>query len=183
MERTSHLDKEFIQHLREEKLAQQDRRASYVRLKFSFIIGLFSGVIISLKFDSPISNTFSLGFLYLAPLVAVLFDYYILGGDFAVKRIRAFLSEYDTEQSCEKRWDEFLRQKPKSFMRMNRFWVTNFIYFISISANLYALIKKRASIVEWCLFIGWLFIIMFLWFYLIKIEKIIKDAFITKRST
>ena len=66
---------EFIAHLREEKLAQQDRRAAYVRLKFTFVIGIFSVAFALTKLKSDNDMFYVYGLLYLSPLVAVLFDF------------------------------------------------------------------------------------------------------------
>lgn len=172
---------EFIAHLREEKLKQQDRRASYVRLKFTFVIGLFSiaATLTNLKPEDGMFYVY--GLLYIAPLVSVLFDFYILGGDFAVKRIRTFLNEQDDAGNGEKVWDRFLSRCPKAFMNLNRLWVTNFIFLASIIPIAIHLFSNNAIPAEWGLFIVWVVLIITLGVYLVSIERNIKNVFYNNR--
>jgi len=169
---------EFIGHLREERLRQQDRRASYVRLKFTFVIGLF-GVAATLTKFEPNNGIF---LLYLAPLVALLLDFYILGGEFAVKRIGKFLSEQDRNINGEKIWDQFFLDYPKGFMQLNRFWVTSFISLASIFPIGIHLSKENSTIFEWGIFSSWLIFIISSGFYLVLIEKNIRELFFNNRG-
>ena len=172
---------EFIAHLREEKLAQQDRRAAYVRLKFTFVIGIFSVAFALTKLKSDNDMFYVYGLLYLSPLVAVLFDFYILGGEFAVKRIRTFLSEQDIKGNSEQVWDKFLADCPKGFMKLNRLWTTNFIFVTSVIPVAIHLVKDKASAAEWGLFSIWITLIVGLSIYLVSIERSIRKAFYNNR--
>ncbi len=172
---------EFIAHLREEKLKQQDRRASYVRLKFTFVIGLFSVAATLLNLESDDGIFFIFGLLYIAPLVAVLFDFYILGGEFAVKRIRMFLNEQDTTEDGEKVWDRYLSTCPKEFMNLNRLWVTNFIFLASAIPIANHLYNSTANPAEWGMYAVWLVLLVGLGGYLVSIERNIKDVFYNNR--
>jgi len=170
------IDSEFIKHIREEKLKQQDRRASYVRAKFTFVIGLFG---VESILNSQINREDSIPLnliIYLIPFVTVLFDLYILGGEFAVKRIRGFLSKYDEDGCSEVIWDEYLKQWPKSFMRRNRFWTSNTIFIISILFATLRLSSHAASGLEWVIFSFWILIIFGLVIYLHSIEKMIEKS-------
>lgn len=172
---------EFISHLREEKLRQQDRRASYIRLKFTFVIGLFS-IAAALPSLTPDGGTFYIyGLFYLTPFVAVLFDFYILGGEFAVKRIRAFLHEQDARNDSEKLWDSFLSKKPKEFMGLNRLWVTSSIFFVSIYQVAVRLKMHSVTPIEWSFFGVWVVLIIGLGIYLILIERNIQTVFYDDR--
>lgn len=172
---------EFIAHLREEKLKQQDRRASYVRLKFAFVIGLFSAAATLTKLEPEDGMFYVYGLLYIAPLVAVLFDFYILGGDFAVKRIRMFLNEQDSAGNGEKVWDRFLSKCPKEFMSLNRLWVTNFIFLASAVPIAIHLNNSDAIPTEWGVYTIWIVILVGLGGYLVSIERNIKKVFYNNR--
>lgn len=168
---------EFVSHLREEKLKQQEFRASYVRLKFTFVIGLFSIAATLTTIDSRDGMFYVLGLLYLAPLVAVLFDFYILGGEFAVKRIRTFLNEQDQEEHSEKVWDRYLARCPKAFMQMNRRWVTGFIFAAAFFPLAAYIVNYSAEPHEWGLFTFWIILTSVLQVYLARIEKDIQRVF------
>ncbi len=169
------IDPAFISHLREEKLMQQDRRSAYIRAKFTFVIGLF-GFVAALNSGKQDELSWLSRLVYLIPFVAVLFDLYILGGEFAVKRIRGFLSAYDENMESEKLWDKHLKDWPKGFMRKNRFWVTNGIYIVSIFFVVANLKNGNTSIFEWIWFGVWLITIVGLALYLVSIEKMIDKA-------
>ena len=81
-------DGDFINGLREEILSGQERRSKYVILKLSFIVGLFG--IGSMTISSVSLNSL----IYLVPLVVAIFDLYILGEDFGVKRAGRFIKGF-----------------------------------------------------------------------------------------
>nr|VFJ88124.1 MAG: hypothetical protein BECKLFY1418B_GA0070995_100916 [Candidatus Kentron sp. LFY]VFJ91074.1 MAG: hypothetical protein BECKLFY1418A_GA0070994_101423 [Candidatus Kentron sp. LFY]VFK19399.1 MAG: hypothetical protein BECKLFY1418C_GA0070996_105718 [Candidatus Kentron sp. LFY] len=170
----------FIDHLRQEKLRQQDRRAAYIRVKFSFIIVLFSFTALLHRFSSTNvaeSNQFGIGhinaFLYLIPIVAILFDLYILGGEFAVNRIRSFLQKHDLTGSSEELWGKFVSEKPKQFTNMNRFIVTTTIFSATILMAFINLLINSDYVtwLDWSIFLAWLVVMMFLDYRLFEIER------------
>ena len=114
--------------------------------------------------------------IYLIPFIAALFDIYILGGEFAVKRIRGFLSRYDDTKTSEKVWDEYLNEWPKAFMKNNRLWTTNTINIIAILFILFNRKIAGASIIEWIWFGIWIVIIIAIGMYLRSIEVLIKKS-------
>lgn len=171
------VDPRFISHLREEKLAQQDRRAAHVRSKFTFVVGLFSlATLIDPQATGSLAPANLNLLIFLVPLVSVLFDLYILGGEFAVKRLRGFLSEYDLDGTSEQLWDKHLKAWPKSFMRRNRLWVSCSIYLISILFAFLTMLERGGSTLGWVLFSVWILVIILLELYLISIERLIKRS-------
>ncbi|MDY6904046.1 MAG: hypothetical protein SWH61_05105 [Thermodesulfobacteriota bacterium] len=167
----------FIEHLREEKLRQQDKRAAYIRSKFAFVVGMFGFVVAVTGNNNGDDVSIWLSrFIYLVPFVAFLFDLYILGGEWAIKRIRSFLSTLDSQELCEKKWDAFLDKWPKAFMRNNRLWVTNGIFAIAIIFTVMNLLKCDVSHYEWVWFSLWIICIAVMDIYLFGIENKIRKA-------
>jgi 8-oxo-dGTP pyrophosphatase MutT (NUDIX family) len=93
-------DKSFFEHLYNEKLQTQQARNQLTIQKLVFATTLLGLGSLNLKvgqFDLSI-------LIYLVPWVALIFDFYIMGEDYSVKRIGAFLnthSPYSTEHTWE----------------------------------------------------------------------------------
>ena len=97
---------EFISHLRAEKLKAQDTRGTYTEKKLAYATALlgFGALGTNLGQLSALGGI-NLGLLlYLVPVVALAFDLYILGEDYSVKRIGAFLARKTTDP-LEKEWE------------------------------------------------------------------------------
>src|SRR5258708_35861928 len=126
MRPTGEIDKEFLSRLGNELIRQEDRRADHVKSKFTFVIALSGlvGALQSVKLRDPLAVNL---IIFSIPLVAALFDLYILGGDFAVKRIRSFLIAQDVRNAADRRWADHVEKWPKDFMRHNRRITTRFI--------------------------------------------------------
>lgn len=175
-------DAAFLAHLRNEMLKQQDRRAEHVKSKFTFVIALggLTATLQSVNFEEITQINF---LIYTIPLIASLFDFYILGGEFAVKRIRSFLIISDKDHTAEKQWAYFIKTWPKDFMRWNRSITTGFIniacIFIAIS-NLFAFC---ASALHWIIFTIWLILISWIYNHLLKIELRIRCSFTDNLNT
>lgn len=100
----------FGEKLREEILKSQERRASLIIHKLSFVIATFGlGAVTAEKFQT-------IGLLFLAPIIAFAYDLYIAGEDFGIKRAGGFLGRPDSdaddeerewEKRVEKYWDPF----------------------------------------------------------------------------
>lgn len=167
---------EFCAHLRTEMLKQQDRRAEHVKSKFTFVVALggLTATLQSVKFQDPIAINF---LIYAIPLVAALFDFYILGGEFAVKRIRSFLINEDKNHSAEKQWATFIGTWPKDFMRKNRLLTTGFINLSCAGVAAGNLFVFSANTFQWFIFSSWVISISWLYIHLIGIERTIRDGF------
>lgn len=172
----SNANSEFCAHLRTEMLKQQDRRAEHVKSKFTFVVALggLTATLQSVKFQDPIAINF---LIYAIPLVAALFDFYILGGEFAVKRIRSFLIIEDKDHTAEKQWAAFLGTWPKDFMRKNRLITTGFINIASVGVAAGNLLVFCANTFQWFIFIFWVISISCIYIHLVGIERTIRAGF------
>jgi hypothetical protein len=105
-------DAASLRALREEIAATQGRRAAYVRQKMGFLIALLGvgGVATSGSVATPL--------LFLVPVVAFVFDLYILGEDFAVKRAGTFLRESPTVPNEERLWEQFCEKSRDPFSHL-----------------------------------------------------------------
>jgi isopentenyldiphosphate isomerase len=101
---------EFINHLREEKIRTQEERTKYTLQKLAFVTGLMSIGSLNLAVGNI---DFSL-LLYLAPWVAIAFDFYILGEDYSIKRIGAFLKAKSPAQ-IERQWEQWVANNRDPF--------------------------------------------------------------------
>ena len=99
-------DAEFITQLRQEIMDAQNRRFRYVIAKISFIISLLGlGTIASSDVTGEISH-FSTGpLLYLVPFVIFVFDLYIVGEDFGIKRAGGFIRVLESASPAERDWE------------------------------------------------------------------------------
>lgn len=107
---------DFLKHLRSEKLKAQESRMTYTLKKLAYAttpLGLGS-----LNVDiEQITTTgpMNLGcLLYLAPLVALAFDLYVLAEDYSVKRFGAFLGE-NSPDVLERGWENWISQNRDLF--------------------------------------------------------------------
>jgi len=99
---------EFLKHLREEKLAAEELRGTYILRKLAYATALLGVGSLSIE-------RFKLSFLlYLVPLVAFAFDLYILAEDYSVKRFGAFLGSRSTD-TLERRWEKWIAQNRDPF--------------------------------------------------------------------
>jgi hypothetical protein len=105
----------FLASLHEEKLRSQERRGTLVLRKLTWVTGLFA--IGSLKVTSL--GTATLDFiliLYVVPVVSIVFDLYITGENYGVKRMGAFVRQHMPEE-YEGIWEAWLRDKRDVFSR------------------------------------------------------------------
>lgn len=103
-----HTGSEFIKTLREEILKAQDRRNSYVKQKLGFAVALLGvgsasiyGNIVGVDADTSV-------LLYLVPLTAFVFDLYIFGEDFGIKRVGIFIKNSQSARLEEVVWETFV---------------------------------------------------------------------------
>jgi hypothetical protein len=104
------VEKEFFKNLREEKLHAQDARNHLTIQKLTFATALIG--LGAIKLEAGVVNTTLLA--YLTPFVAIVFDFYILGEDYSVKRLGAFMGAYSTEK-IERDWEEWVRKHRDPF--------------------------------------------------------------------
>jgi len=106
----------FLKHLRSEKLKAQEWRTTYTFKKLAYATALLG--LGSLNID--IGQITALGrvnlglLLYLAPLVALAFDLYILAEDYSVKRFGAFLRQKSPD-ALERGWEKWISEHRDPF--------------------------------------------------------------------
>jgi hypothetical protein len=102
-------DTEFIRHLHAEKLTAEEARTNFTLRKLTYVTALLG--LGSLEIDvGQVTATGALNLgalLYLAPLVALASDLYILAEDYSVKRIGAFLGK-NSPDPLEHSWEEWV---------------------------------------------------------------------------
>ncbi len=105
-------DPAFIEHLHEEKLRTQADRTRYVAQKLAFVTGLMGLGSLGIG-GEPMNLDFG-NLLLLAPWVATAFDLYVLGEDYSVKRIGAFLQAYG-HSDIEHVWEAWVTEHRDHF--------------------------------------------------------------------
>ena len=110
------VEPEFISHLRAEKLKAQDTRGTYTEKKLAYATALLGfGALGTNLGQLSALGSINLGLLlYLVPVVALAFDLYILGEDYSVKRIGAFLARKTTDP-LEKEWEAWAAKNRDPF--------------------------------------------------------------------
>ena len=96
-------DTDFLTALRREIGAHQKECASMTRAKLVFVISLLG------LGSSSLGTTKTSSLLYLAPIVGYLFDLYMLGFDFGIKRAGLFMLRSPAAAPLEQRWEELVR--------------------------------------------------------------------------
>jgi hypothetical protein len=94
---------DFLKDLRSEIETSQQRRANFVKMKLGAIIGIFG--LGSIKINN-IPTTF---ILFLVPLIVLVFDLFIIGEDFGVKRAGRFILDNPAAPDQEQRWERTVR--------------------------------------------------------------------------
>lgn len=107
---TTGTEKEFLKSLRDEKIRTQEARNHLTIQKLTFATALIG--LGAIKLEAGVVNTSLLA--YLTPWVAIVFDFYILGEDYSVKRLGAFLQAYSGE-TLERRWEKWVSQHRDPF--------------------------------------------------------------------
>lgn len=115
--------KEFIDHLRQEKLETQKHRVEFIKLKFLLVVGLFG--VGNWNF-AEFSNNYLL--LYLIPFVGFAIDLYIHGENFAVRRIGYFLRENVRYVPVERTWEYFVSNNRDKYTRTGIYAVSILIF-------------------------------------------------------
>lgn len=105
----------FLRVLHEEKLRSQERRHALITRKLSWVTGLLAVGSIRIEFvdGQPFSG---LILLYLAPIAAAVFDLYIYGENFGIKRMGVFVRTR-FPNDIEGIWETFLVDKRDRFSR------------------------------------------------------------------
>ncbi|MFA5264007.1 MAG: hypothetical protein WC378_09270 [Opitutaceae bacterium] len=103
-------ESEFVKELRQELSQSQSKRADYIKLKLAFTTALL-GAGAFIQTDKTVGNPM----LLIVPLVCLIFDLYIFGEDFSVKRAGKFLSLSPYCPREERIWEEVVSKNRDPF--------------------------------------------------------------------
>ncbi len=164
--------KDFLKELRDEIGRSQDRRTTYIKYKLMFnvsLLGIGSASII----NSSTNKLMISSLLYIVPLVGLVFDLYIFGEDFGVKRAGAFIKNSGEAAFTETLWEKFVEK--------NRDWysyVANPVSSLLIVAGAtFGILKSKPNLI---LFTLWLLVSIFFasfGFFYIIIQKIMASSY------
>jgi hypothetical protein len=98
-------DGDFIKDLRAEIAAGQQRRASFVKMKLTAIISIFGLGSIKVSF---LPTSLLLG---LVPLIVLVFDLFIIGENFGIRRAGRFILTSSGAPPEEIRWESIVKEK------------------------------------------------------------------------
>lgn len=93
----------FIEDLRRQIFAAENRRASLVRQKMAFVIVLMT--LGSISIMSTTTNIRTWGLFYFVPFIALVFDFCILAESFVINRARLFIRKSPMTPEEEKLWE------------------------------------------------------------------------------
>lgn len=105
-------DREFLSDLRKEIMATQDARLKLTLQKLLFITGLL-GIGSSLATNNSVKD--SANPVLLAPLIAYIYDFFIEGENFGIRRIGTFIKNLNLAPKSERVWEEILNEKKEGF--------------------------------------------------------------------
>jgi len=156
---------EFEDRIYKELATVQDQRIKLSVLKITFITGLLGvGALKLTKTDWPVGPA-----IYLAPLVAVLFDILGMNATISIKRIGAFL-RIGGNGTGEEQWQKFLGAHPSSFGSVGSIGFT----MITFLAAVMVLFEKGQWIPLWLVQLLWFGGIFIVWCFFRRWERYIR---------
>lgn len=156
---------DFLKDLRTEIAASQLRRVNYIRLKLGAIVGIFG--LGSARFNSLPTDFL----LCLTPLVVFVFDLYITGEDFAIKRAGRFILYNPCVPGEEKRWERTVRENRNPVAPFAHL-ITSLI-FLGIAALYLLHIQAQYPIYYWAWFaFGCAFLLSSWWYEQILVKRL-----------
>jgi hypothetical protein len=146
---------DFRARLRNELVSSQQTRAALIRQKLVFIIGTLGlGTVSRSWHDSP-------SMLYLVPLIATVFDLYVAGEDFGVKRAGAYLSSSSLSAAAdEMAWERFAEANRDHFSRIAN-PLASVLALLGAAGVLW--LTERESGIYWLWLLGFLAVIGLVW--------------------
>ena len=146
--------------LREEINESKKMRHEFVMRKFAFSTGLL-GVGALVTKENLLENIDFAALLYLVPLVAVAFDFYILAEDYRIKRVGEFLKRGQALSQEDKDWEAFCSKHPNKLAAFAYVLVTA-LYFTGSAIVILQNDPNQVFFYSWAAVIV-IFEIFFLW--------------------
>lgn len=148
---------DFLNDLRSELREAQEKRAAFVRQKFTYVIGFLGIGSLSIGDFRPSA------LLYLAPFISFTFDLYIVGEDFGIKRIGGFLGRKESKAPDEeKKWEKWVRQNRDPFSKMAGSLLSIMVFLASI---LVLWSQERNNLIYWIWIAVNIIILIGIWKY------------------
>lgn len=148
---------DITEKLRNEINDAKKMRHDFVLRKFALITTLLGIGVITTKEGHELLFDFS-WLLYLVPLVAVAFDFYIVAEDYRIRRAGTFLRKSPcVDVTGEKDWETFVKRRP-NITSTFAFGLVTIIYLTGASRALLEL--KRETEVE--IYNVWFFSVLFI---------------------
>ncbi|MGD8909595.1 MAG: hypothetical protein PVI92_09615 [Chromatiales bacterium] len=146
---------DFLRELRDEIEATQVRRASYVKAKLAFVVSLIGVGSVS------IGATKTVILLYLVPFVAYIFDMYVLGEDYGIRRAGRFIQFYPESPMAEVLWERTVSNYRDPFTKAAGYGSS--VLVLAIAASL--LYKYSADKTYWLWLIANIIVLRVVWEY------------------
>jgi hypothetical protein len=153
---------DFITDMRKQIMNSQERRASFVRQKLTFVISFLGVGSISFVIANVDIKAWIL--LYLAPIVALVFDLYIIGESFTIKRLGVFIRECPKSPSEERIWEKCV-SKHRDLLPKLGFMASSTM--VLIAAMIVLWISKKVNL----FYVVWVIIIVSTLLILWQIDK------------
>lgn len=165
MATSENLDLSFYEFLRNELLETQKARLKLTLQKLTFVVSL-------LGVGSALTPCNNLNYLILlAPIVAIIFDFYITGENYGIRRIGIFLKNIESASLYMRKWEFLLNKKEKegtSHRDKFALWAKPFTTILVCAISLIIACmtpNTNKTVIIWWLFIILLPLILSLYFF------------------
>jgi len=168
-------DGDFFKDLRSEIANGQQRRTTYVLTKLAFVVGIFGigGMKLTSLPEAPL--------LYMTTLVVFVFDLYILGEDYGIKRAGRYFLKNPRVPTEERRWERIAKANRDPVSGVAGLLSSAFVV-CAAAAALWNVENKKEFYLIWCTIS--VLVLLFSWVYgqvlvnkLSKLEKHLADEF------
>jgi hypothetical protein len=132
----------FLSALNEEKITSQKRRGELVSKKLTWVTGLFA--LGTVKLPLPEETHF---LLFFVPIISIIFDLYIIGENFGIKRMGSFI-RLAMRDTCEGEWESWLSPRRDIFSR-NALLLSSSIILVACAVVLWFSGTKIATLCGW----------------------------------
>jgi phosphate/sulfate permease len=136
---------DFLKDLRAEIAASQQRRVSFVKMKLTAILSIFGLGSIKVEF-LPTSLLPAL-----VPLVVLVFDLFIIGENFGIRRAGKFFLSSSVAPEEERRWEYFAKAKRDPATAIAN-PVSSLIFLLVAAIYLWGPLERQRPVVYWIWF-------------------------------
>jgi hypothetical protein len=116
----------FVADLRKEIFQSQERRGKLLIHKLSFVSGFF-GIGAFEKLDEIKLGINTDYIFYIIPFIALIFDLYLMGEDYAVKRAGFFIKTSLVSPEVEKQWENFVEEGKRDYFSTWAYRITTIL--------------------------------------------------------